>query len=138
MMKKTYRIKLSEIESFCQSFAKDLRGGEIIALIGNLGSGKTTFTKHLGKNLKIKNNISSPTFVIMQRYKIPKQDKINAKWFYHLDIYRLKNFSDLKSLELTEIWGRQETITIIEWADKIFNNLPKNTIKIYLQNDIIK
>lgn len=124
-------ISLTQAESQARKMAKKIRGGEIIALIGELGSGKTTFTKALGTALGIRQQISSPTFVMMQQFETPK-----GLFFYHLDLYRTKNFSEVKSLGITEWWGHPKTVTVIEWADKILDSLPKHTTIIHLHRDV--
>ncbi len=126
-----YETRVSEAEKLAKKLAKDVRGGEVFALIGELGSGKTTFTKHLAKALGIKANVTSPTFVIMQEYKLPLKGQTN--YFYHLDLYRGHSEQDIQTLGLTEIWTQSNTITVIEWADKIKSHLPKNTIYIYFE-----
>ncbi len=128
------KLPLSKAEQSARELAKKIRGGEIIALVGELGSGKTTFTKALGRALGIKQNISSPTFVMMQQFttKLIGKKKLH---FYHLDLYRTKNFSDVKALGITEWWGHPKTVTVIEWADKIKDSLPKSTKFIYLYRD---
>ena len=128
---KTKRIALSQAETEAKKIAQKIKGGEIFALIGELGSGKTTFTKALGKELGIRQTISSPTFVMMQQFEIPK----SKLFLYHLDLYRTKNFKEVQSLGITEWWGHPQTITVIEWADKILNDLPTNTTIIYLHRD---
>jgi tRNA threonylcarbamoyladenosine biosynthesis protein TsaE len=130
-------IPLSQATSQAQKIAKTLKGGEVFALIGELGSGKTTFTKSLGKALGIKNTITSPTFVLMQEYKTTQKSKNNTPlWLYHLDLYRAKNFNEIKTLGIEEIWNRPETITVIEWADKITKNLPPKTITLKFVRDV--
>lgn len=132
------KINLTQAENRATKMASTLKGGEIIALIGELGSGKTTFTKALGKALGITRSIPSPTFVMMQEFVTKKPSQANPKKpliLYHLDLYRTKNFTEVESLGITEWWGHPETITVIEWADKISNHLPKNTIYIYLTRD---
>jgi|SRR6476469_6913108 len=134
------KLPLSQVESQAQKMAKELKGGEIIALIGELGSGKTTFTKALGKALGIRQQISSPTFVMMQQFETPTRSRTSKEpdknlFLYHLDLYRTKNFNEVKSLGITEWWGHPETITVIEWADKIADSLPKETIIINLYRD---
>lgn len=131
------RIPLSKAETAAKKIATQIKGGEIIALIGELGSGKTTFTKALGKALGIKRNISSPTFVMMQEFEVPAKKSVARPklYLYHLDLYRTKNFTEVKSLGITQWWGHPETITVIEWADKILSSLPKNAIVIYLYRD---
>ncbi len=140
-MQKT-KINLTQAEKYATDMAAILKGGEVIALIGEIGSGKTTFTKALGKALGIKRSIPSPTFVMMQEFQTKKPSKFNGKSnpkkpiiLYHLDLYRTKNFAEVESLGITEWWGHPETITILEWADKIIDRLPKNTIYIYLNRD---
>jgi tRNA threonylcarbamoyladenosine biosynthesis protein TsaE len=123
-------IPLSEAESHGAALAKEIKGGEVFGLIGELGSGKTTLTKALGKALGIRQTISSPTFVMMQQFETPQK-----LFLYHLDLYRTKNFSEVQSLGITEWWGHPKTVTVIEWADKIKDHLPKNTKLIYLHRD---
>ncbi len=124
------KIRLSQAENYATEIAQTLKGGEVLALIGELGSGKTTFTKALGKALGIKRNIPSPTFVMMQEFKTKR-----GLILYHLDLYRTKNFTEVKSLGITEWWGHPKTVTVLEWADKIQDHLPKKTIFIYLTRD---
>ena len=126
-------LPLSQAVTAAQKMAKSIKGGEVIALIGELGSGKTTFTKALGKALGVRQNISSPTFVMMQQFEIAS--RIPKLFLYHLDLYRTKNFKEVQSLGITEWWGHPETVTVIEWADKIINNLPPKTTIINLHRD---
>lgn len=124
-MKKHFFITLTEIPNIAKKLAKLLRGGEILALIGELGSGKTTFAKALGRELKVKNKITSPSFILMNSFsaKLPKNNLQIT--LLHLDLYRTKNFKEVQSLGITELWQKNNCVTIIEWADKIKNNLPK-------------
>ena len=140
------KISLTQAEKTAVKLAKSLHGGEVIALIGELGSGKTTFTKALGKALGVERSIPSPTFVMMQQFVTNKFTQPKTKTgkqlappkpitLYHLDLYRTKNFAEVESLGITEWWGHPETITVLEWADKIQSHLPKNTLYIYLTRD---
>jgi tRNA threonylcarbamoyladenosine biosynthesis protein TsaE len=123
------KIRLSQAETEANKLAKTLLGGEVLALIGDLGSGKTTFTKALGRALGVKGVITSPTFVMMQQYQTTTKNKENKPlWLYHLDLYRTNNFSEVKSLGIEQYWGHPETITVIEWADKILDHLPQKTL----------
>ncbi len=132
------QIKLSQTNNKAEELSKKLHGGEILALSGDLGSGKTTFTKALAKFLGVKQTVTSPTFVLMQQYKTSKKTgKTKAPlWLYHLDLYRTKNFKEVEGLGLQEIWGRPEVITVIEWADKIKPHIPKNAIQINFIRDV--
>lgn len=133
-MTKSYQIRVDQTQDLAQKLAKTITGGEVFALIGELGSGKTTFTKHLGKALGIKNNITSPTFIIMQEYATQIKSRPQDPMFlYHLDLYRAHTEADVETLGLTEIWNQPNTITVIEWADKIKKLLPKKTTYIYFE-----
>jgi len=89
----------------------------VIGLEGDLGSGKTTFIQGVAKGLGIKDKITSPTFVIMKKYG----------FFYHIDCYRIKS-KDLLELGFKEIISQPDNIIMIEWADRVKDVLPKNTI----------
>ncbi len=127
---KPVHIPLSRVEEYAEQIARQIQGGEVFGLIGELGSGKTTFTKALGKAMGVRQQISSPTFVMMQQFETPQN-----LFLYHLDLYRTKNFTEVKGLGITEWWGHPQTVTVIEWADKILDNLPDNTQLIYLHRD---
>jgi tRNA threonylcarbamoyladenosine biosynthesis protein TsaE len=129
---KTYTVRLAEVEGFAQTFSQTLKGGETIALIGPLGAGKTSFTKRLGKKLGIKRTITSPTFIMAQEFGTNKKTADSKPIIlHHLDVYRISSPQDALLLGLEEFWGRPDTITVIEWADKIKDLLPKNAILIY-------
>jgi tRNA threonylcarbamoyladenosine biosynthesis protein TsaE len=136
-MKSRYDVRLSQATETAQSLAKTLKGGEIFALIGDLGSGKTTFTQALGKALGVTHKILSPTFIVLQELPTKLKTKTGRPVILtHLDLYRTKNFKEIEALGLPETWGRSENITVIEWADKIKKFLPKNTVYVYLTRDV--
>lgn len=93
----------------------------VLALIGNLGGGKTTFLQGFAKGLGIKEKINSPTFVIMKRFGN----------FYHFDCYRIQKAKDILDLGFKEIISNPKNIVAIEWADKIKSLLPKDRIMIH-------
>lgn len=124
-MKKHPAISLKDIPKFSKGLAKNLKGGEIFALVGPLGAGKTAFVKAVAKALKLKANITSPTFTLLHGFPIALKGR--ELMLYHLDLYRIKNFREAKALGLAEFWGQPHTITFIEWADKIKGHLPKKT-----------
>ncbi len=103
--------------------AKTLSPGATICLLGDLASGKTTFTQSLGKYLGI-NRVISPTYMIMKEYKVTGHDFIEN--FFHLDLYRLTSKDDIKSFDLEEIWSKKENLVVIEWPEKILDLLPDN------------
>ena len=114
-------ISKSEKDTF--KIAKDLtsklKGGEVLCLIGDLGSGKTAFTKGIAKALKIKNTITSPTFVLMKVY-------LGDKQLVHIDAYRLRSGNDLEAIGALDYFDDPDTITVIEWAEKVKDIWPKN------------
>ena len=99
-------------------FGHLLKANDCLALTGNLGAGKTTFTKGIGKALNIHSVINSPTFTIMKIYN-------GDKTLYHLDVYRIQNVMDDFDLEEYFYLGG---ISVIEWAENIKELLPSNTI----------
>ncbi len=111
-----------ETDEFAQELSKNLKKGDIIALYGDLGSGKTYFTSCLCKHLGITDTVSSPSYLIMHKY----EGKISV---YHLDLYRLSSEEEVLELGLEEIF--EEGITIIEWPEIAEFILPKNTIRLY-------
>ena len=119
-----------QTRKIAEKLAKKLKGGEVIALIGELGTGKTVFIKGLARALGIKKTITSPTFVLMKVYPLMK---FNLKTFCHLDAYRIKNSRELVDIGALEYFGAKNTISVIEWADKVKKILPKNRVEIKLK-----
>ena len=119
---------------FAKKYAETIGGGDVIGLIGDLGAGKTVFTRGLAEAFGIKRSVNSPTFTLMKVYKIPKKES-SIKHLVHIDAYRLKNAQELSSIGAEEYFGRVDTVTIIEWADKIKKILPKKTRFIKLKHD---
>ncbi len=116
-------------------------GPLIIALYGDLGSGKTTFAQFFAKALGIREKILSPTFVVIKTFSLDARiyadltqtnaDKFGYKKLVHIDTYRLKSAKDLVNLGFKEMLKDKESIILIEWPEKIERYLPKNTIRIY-------
>lgn len=109
-----------ETINFGLTLAKKSTGGQIYSLIGDLGGGKTHFTKGFALGLDLKTQITSPSFILMKIYKIKHQQ---VKYFCHVDVYRLKQPDEILEVGLEEYLGRKDTITVIEWANKIKNIL---------------
>ena len=111
---------------FGEKLAGRLKKGDFVALIGDLGSGKTVLTKGLAKGLGVKNSryVNSPTFVIIKEYKgkLP---------LYHFDLYRLDHPGSLDA-ENFEEYFYGDGVTVVEWADKINGLLPKNRWEIHM------
>jgi len=111
-----------------ESLARQLKGGDIVCLHGELGAGKTTLVKGIGKGLKVReSNINSPTFVLMNVYegKTP---------IYHYDLYRLGDRFSMETIGLDEFLYR-DGIAVIEWADKMGELTPKEYLNIKLKHN---
>ncbi len=123
--------KISETKKLGKLLAKDLRGGEVICLFGELGAGKTTFTQGLLEGLGAPKPYTSPTFVVMKEYGIAnsKQKIVKRKIdnIYHFDAYRV-GAEDIMNLGWEEIIANSGNICIIEWADKLEKIIPERAI----------
>ena len=119
-----------ETKDFAKELAKKLLDDKnpdqpvVIALTGDLGAGKTTFTQGFAKALGVKKRILSPTFLIMKRFTLPKD--VGFKNLYHIDAYRISK-EDLEELEFKKAL-LNPNIIVIEWADRVKAVLPKGTI----------
>lgn len=111
----------------------------VLALEGDLGGGKTTFTQGLARGLKIKGQITSPSFVLIKNYRIaPPQSpsyigggrREGLKNFYHIDCYRLNKPWQLQELGLEEIISAPKNLVVIEWAERVEEILPEDKIVI--------
>ncbi len=119
-----------ETEKIANKIAEKSCIGDIYALYGDLGSGKTIFTKYFAKALGIKDSVTSPTFVMEKRYSIKKQGTKNkAQTLIHIDCYRM-NSDNIDQHYLAELFDNENSIIIIEWGGKIEKYLPQKTKKI--------
>ena len=116
-----------ETENFAYDFAKDLNNNSIIVLTGDLGTGKTRFMRGIARYFGIGNDVSSPTFTIVNEYT-PKEnlDKVNK--IFHFDTYRLTDGEDFENTIGTDYF--HSGLCIIEWGEIIKDILPKGTIYI--------
>lgn len=105
-------------KKIAEKIAEKTKGGDILALRGDLGSGKTTFVKYFAKALGIKEEITSPTFVIMKSYVFLK-DGQKLK-FIHIDCYRFNQPDAAGLIGLEEIIDERNAIVVIEWPEKIW------------------
>lgn len=112
-----------------QEIATKLHGGEVLALSGELGGGKTTFTKGLAEALKVEEPVTSPTFVMLKTYpaKLPNNQKVEL---VHIDAYRVETIEDIKSVGIEDFVNRDDVVMVVEWAEKIKEILPEDIINI--------
>jgi tRNA threonylcarbamoyladenosine biosynthesis protein TsaE len=104
--------------------------GDVIALIGDLGAGKTTLTKGIAQGLGINpHDVTSPTFALVAEYRdgrIP---------LHHLDVYRLNSSADLMDIGFDDILHHGDSVVVIEWADRVADALPDGTLTIKIAID---
>lgn len=116
-----------QTKKIAKNFSKSLKPGDVVALRGDLGVGKTTFVQGLAEGLQIIEKITSPTFVFMRSYPIRTDGR--QIQLHHIDLYRGQAGSDYKALGLEEIINGND-IAVLEWAGKIEEGLPKRRIDI--------
>lgn len=116
-----------ETKDFAKNLAKEIPVGTIVALIGDLGSGKTTFAQGFAEGLDIFETIVSPTFKLVSEYDGGKCKLI------HVDTYRLDSIEDFLNICGEDIIRTPGAIILIEWADKIIDILPPDTVQIHFQ-----
>lgn len=117
---------VAETEQIAADFSKSLRGGECVALYGELGAGKTQFVRGLvcglGGDARA---VSSPTFVLLHVYKGGRLT------VYHFDAYRVRGPEDFESIGFAELL-EQNGLVVVEWADRVQSLLPANRIDVRL------
>lgn len=118
-----------------QELAARLRPGVPVCLYGDLGAGKTVLVQGLARGLGITETLTSPTFVVIRQYKLIKPP---LKHFYHIDLYRVRQSFEIKTLGLKEILVDQRGIVAIEWPERLETTLPNKRLDIridHLQGD---
>lgn len=113
-------------EIACQ-IGKNLKGGEVVELISDLGGGKTVFVKGLANGANSKDVPTSPTFTISKVYNCPRFA------IHHFDFYRLQDPGIVK-LELAEVINDPQCVTVIEWADIVTDILPNIRLTVMIDN----
>jgi tRNA threonylcarbamoyladenosine biosynthesis protein TsaE len=113
---------VEELQAFARQVAQELRGGEVLALSGDLGAGKTTFTQGLAQALGVKETVSSPTFVLTREYQTDRDFNL-----HHFDWYRLDQPEMISNLGVEEVLGRPDVVAVIEWPERARHLLPLST-----------
>ncbi len=114
--------------NFASKFASTLTGNDIIVLSGDLGAGKTKFVQGILKYFNLENEISSPTFTIVNEYNSTNTN------IYHFDVYRLEDVDEFYAIGGEEYFSKG--ICIIEWGEIIENILPKDYYKISINKSL--
>ncbi len=121
-------LTFEKINKTAEKLAEYVKSGDVVALIGDLGTGKTTFTKKFAEALGVTDNLKSPTFNYVLEYfsgRLP---------LYHFDVYRLGEPEEIYEVGYEDYLGGDGVI-LIEWADIVMSELPKEYIKITLEYD---
>lgn len=116
---------------FAKKIGEKLKSGDVLCLDGDLGVGKTVFTKGVAAGLGIKDDVSSPTFTLIQEYyggRLP---------LYHFDVYRIDGPWDMDDLGYEEYFYG-EGVCLVEWGSMIKELFPENTIYVRIEKDLVK
>ncbi len=125
-IRKWITSSVEETEAAGREFAAQLRPGDVVALRGGLGAGKTAFVRGIASLLAPEARVSSPTFALMHEYagEMP---------LYHFDLYRIPDAEELWSIGFEEFLGR-EGVVLIEWSENAEGELPQNRITVTIEN----
>ncbi len=123
-----YQVKftLDEIEDVAKSIINEINDVNLVLFKGELGSGKTTLIKSILKNLGVKENITSPTFSIVNQYLI------SNRLINHFDLYRIKSLTELDVIGFEE-YLESEAVCFIEWPEIAMSKIIDNHIEIYIK-----
>src|ERR1700690_3142368 len=113
----------ADMQAWGKGFAKTLNPGDVVALVGELGSGKTTLVQSIAEARGYKRGANSPTFALANEYETPRGT------IYHMDMYRLTP-PELLSFPLEDYWG--QGLCLIEWADRVLDRLPTSIYEVHL------
>lgn len=123
MKQKVISRSVGETMALAEGLGRKAVGGTVFALVGELGSGKTIFAKGLARGMGVTDEITSPTFTLLEIYagRFP---------LYHFDLYRIERGDELDRLYFEEYWYDESGVSVIEWADRALERLPDGYIKI--------
>ncbi len=119
---------------FVQSLSKKTTGATLVTLSGELGAGKTAFTKAVAKALGVKDDITSPTFVLMKIYELPAPAAgAGFRRLIHIDAYRLENGAEFAPLRFDELTQEADNLIMLEWPEKVADVLPEADVRISIE-----
>lgn len=129
MIRETYSTE--ETYAFAKELADKAHPGEVYALIGDLGVGKTVFTQGFAAGLGITEPVNSPTFTILKIYEEGRYP------FYHFDVYRIGDVDEMDEIGYEDCFYG-DGVSMVEWADLIKEIMPENTHRIVIRKDMTK
>lgn len=116
--------------ALARSFAMQLNRGDVVALQGELGTGKTRFVKGICEAFEASRHVSSPSFVILNRYE--GRDRNHRRlYLYHLDLYRVKSVEEIYDLGFEE-FAYGDNLTLVEWSEQLGGLLPSRRFEVRL------
>lgn len=125
-MKRFISHSTAETEAFGAEFAQTLKGGDVVAMFGGMGMGKTAFVRGMAKGLEICAEVSSPTYAFVHEY-------IGSRIsLYHFDMYRVNSWDDLDSTGFFH-YIAQGGILAVEWSENIEGALPENAVYVRIE-----
>ena len=126
-IKRIIKIKNEkETENFGRRLGESLSAGDVVDMVGDLGTGKTTLTGYIARGLGIKETVSSPTFTIIKEYNSGRLP------LYHFDVYRIGDPEELFNIGADEYFDG-DGVCVVEWADLVSEELPENSKYIFIE-----
>ena len=125
MSTETVTSSPEETEALGERLARTLDPGAVVALIGELGAGKTCFIRGLVRGLGVTTGATSPTFVLINEYR-------GRVLVHHADLYRVESLAEIVDLGLPELFAAADAVTVVEWADKLGPLLPDDAIRVHI------
>jgi len=118
-----------ETEQIASRLAHEVKEGDIICFFGDVGAGKTVFTRGLCRGLGFEGYVNSPSYIVMNIYKT---ETISI---YHYDLYRIGSTAELNEIGFYEFAGQDKSITIVEWAEMLNGELPETRVEIHIKSE---
>ena len=116
-----------ETEALGAALARELAPGSIVLLCGDLGAGKTVFSRGFARGLGVTEPVSSPTYTIVQEYELPTGNRL-----YHMDLYRIADERAALGFGVDEFLSEPGSFSLVEWPERIKGLLPDTTIRVEL------
>ncbi|MBR4270579.1 MAG: tRNA (adenosine(37)-N6)-threonylcarbamoyltransferase complex ATPase subunit type 1 TsaE [Clostridia bacterium] len=116
---------LEDTKAFAKRFAKSLRNGDVVKLVGDLGAGKTTLVKYVSEFLGSDDLVTSPTFTILNEYS-------GSMPIHHFDMYRLKNSNEAVDSGLDEVLRSGDGVCFVEWPENTPEIIPPHHIEVHI------
>jgi tRNA threonylcarbamoyladenosine biosynthesis protein TsaE len=126
-----------ETAEFAAEIAKSTAPGTVFALVGSLGAGKSVFSRGFARGCGVKGPIPSPTFTIVQEYKIPPENtqvEEGLAKLYHMDLYRIQDVDAGYAFGIDEYLDDETAVKLIEWPERIEEILPEDTVEINIEH----